>query len=869
MEFPTLIISKVLRRKDWILGLAVLVTVGAIGSVGGLDHLERTAYEWGVWLSSERLPNEDIVIVAIDEPTLEKLGPWPLSRHTLAAVNQIIAQGRPKSIGYTIPFSTPENQYALELLGKLRKSHKKKFGDKGESSLNRMRYLLDTDQRLADSFAEAGSVVLAMPFYSQSQQSTSPEPLPDSLHTADVIESDQLPNDSFSPAAWFAGIFQQDHGESIDRIEFPIEPIANAAADLGLALGSASEGAVHRFDTIPLAMAFGDEFVPSFPLLLAARGKNINTNELQIEPGKGVKIGDDSIDTDSGLRVYPYFYTGDEEQPPFKVVSFSTVLERKIPAWSFQYKTVLVGLTAAELVGKVVTPIGEMMSPVMAMAHNVSSLMNGDLYFRPDWVPWAQYFAYGLIAVYLAFLLPKLRMSTGLAITGLVVVVLFNIQFVTMMTASIWMSMMAPCIALILGYLVLAGKRMVLDRVQVYQAQLSETNLLLGQSYQSQGRYDKAFVSYRKCSVSDELLAAMYHLGLDMEAKRQFGRASEVFKYIKSHDPTYKDIAARIGQNNRRLNSFAVGTGTNGGFDRTLILRDDGLQKPMLGRYQVDKELGKGDMGVVYLGRDPKIGRLVAIKTMALSEEFDEEHLPDVRARFLREAEAAGRLNHPNIVTIYDVGEEQDLAYIAMDYLRGTSMSAYARPDYLLPVEEVFNVIIQVAAALDCAHRENVVHRDIKPANIIYDREAGLATVTDFGVACLTDVSKTKSGIILGSPAFMSPEQLEGEVIDGRSDIFSLGVTFYQLLTGELPFAAHSLSSLMYKIANQQHEDVRSVRPELPECVSQIINTSLNKDTEQRFQRAELMASGVRRCMQRLVSINPPSNDVSFDRNVI
>jgi serine/threonine-protein kinase len=274
-------------------------------------------------------------------------------------------------------------------------------------------------------------------------------------------------------------------------------------------------------------------------------------------------------------------------------------------------------------------------------------------------------------------------------------------------------------------------------------------------------------------------------------------------------------------------------------------------------------------MGVVYLGRDPKIGRLVAIKTMALSEEFDEEHLPEVRARFLREAEAAGRLNHPNIVTIYDVGEEQDLAYIAMDYLRGTSMSAYTRSDNLLPVEEVFNVIIQVAAALDCAHRENVVHRDIKPANIIYDREAGLATVTDFGVACLTDVNKTKSGIILGSPAFMSPEQLEGEAIDGRSDIFSLGVTFYQLLTGELPFAASSLSSLMYKIANQQHKDVRSVRPELPECVSQVINASLNKDTDQRFQRADLMASVVRRCMQRLVKVNTAHNDVSFPRNAL
>jgi serine/threonine-protein kinase len=257
-------------------------------------------------------------------------------------------------------------------------------------------------------------------------------------------------------------------------------------------------------------------------------------------------------------------------------------------------------------------------------------------------------------------------------------------------------------------------------------------------------------------------------------------------------------------------------------------------------------------MGLVYLGRDPRIGRTVAIKTMALSQEFEGEELEAVKARFFREAETAGRLNHPNIVTIYDVGEEQDLAYIAMDYLQGKPLSHFCKPESLLSLEKVFDIGIQVAEALDYAHQQNVVHRDIKPANIIYDPKTGKVKVTDFGVACLTDSSKTKTGTVLGSPSYMSPEQLAGRKVDGRSDIFSLGITLFQLITGELPFVADSLASLMYKIANEKHVDVRILRPDVPSCVSTIINRALYKDIEKRCQTGKNLANALRRCKPKL-----------------
>jgi len=177
---------------------------------------------------------------------------------------------------------------------------------------------------------------------------------------------------------------------------------------------------------------------------------------------------------------------------------------------------------------------------------------------------------------------------------------------------------------------------------------------------------------------------------------------------------------------------------------------------------------------------------------------------------------------------------------------------AWTKPENLLPAVEVLELMMKVAEALDYANSKRVVHRDIKPANIIYDRESGTMKVTDFGVACLTDTSKTKTGTILGSPSYMSPEQLAGQKVDGRSDLFSLGITLYQMLSGELPFIADSLASLMYKIANEKHPDIRMFRPELPACISQIINKALQKKAEDRFQTGAQMVKSLMRCRDRL-----------------
>ena len=350
-------------------------------------------------------------------------------------------------------------------------------------------------------------------------------------------------------------------------------------------------------------------------------------------------------------------------------------------------------------------------------------------------------------------------------------------------------------------------------------------------------------------SIAPRAISTLYALGLDLERKRQFNKAAVAFERVKLGRPGYQDAAERAARNKQLENTVMLGT--MAGTIAPQLLSGDGTQKPRLGRYELEREIGKGAMGTVYLGKDPRIGRVVAIKTMPLNAEFEGHELDEMRERFFREAQAAGRLNHPSIVTVYDVGEEHDLAYMAMDLLAGVSLDKHVKPDTLLEWDDAFMVCIQVAEALDYAHSQKVVHRDIKPANIIWDPAQKRAKLTDFGVACLIDASKTKTGTVLGSPSYMSPEQVAGQHVDGRSDIFSLGVMMYQLFAGELPFRAPMLTALMYKIANEKHPDIRNYNPRLAPCVGAIVNTALQKDPAKRFPTAGKFADALKMCRKQ------------------
>lgn len=271
-----------------------------------------------------------------------------------------------------------------------------------------------------------------------------------------------------------------------------------------------------------------------------------------------------------------------------------------------------------------------------------------------------------------------------------------------------------------------------------------------------------------------------------------------------------------------------------------------------LGRYLISQEIGQGAMGRVYLGTDPMIGRVVAIKTMAFAEEISAEILTSAKEHFFREAESAGKLVHPNIIAIYDVGEEGALCYIAMEYLKGNDLKAHTSTDRLLPIEEVLSIIERVASALSTAHAHGVIHRDIKPANIIYNPESDTVKVTDFGIASIFQSEPSANNLPMGTPSFMAPELLTGQPATPCSDIFSLGVTLFQLVTGTLPFRANTLEELIQKICREPHTDMRSFAPEIPDCVISTIDKALAKDPANRFQSAEEMTRHLNLCRRSL-----------------
>ena len=269
-----------------------------------------------------------------------------------------------------------------------------------------------------------------------------------------------------------------------------------------------------------------------------------------------------------------------------------------------------------------------------------------------------------------------------------------------------------------------------------------------------------------------------------------------------------------------------------------------------LGRYEVLGELGQGAMGVVYKAKDPLIDRVVAIKTINLSLAMDEKE--EYEGRFYQEAKAAGRLNHPNIVTIYDVGKSGNVAYIAMELLEGRELRDIMNEGALLPIDQVLNIVAQVAQGLAYAHEHGIVHRDVKPSNIMVIRD-GHVKITDFGIARMASSSvRTQTGMVLGSPKYMSPEQVMGKSIDQRSDIFSLGVMLYEMLTGQAPFDGENVNAIMYQTLNAVPPPPNMMNPAIPEMVNFIVAKALAKGVEDRYQNAKDFAADLRTCRDTL-----------------
>ena len=826
--------------KDWLLGLAVAIVLFLLGGSDLIQSLERKAYDMGV-RATDRAPSDRISVIAIDDASIHNIGRWPWPRDVHAKLTESLVAGRAKVVGNLVFFTEPQKDpgfaYVTELLGEYQRAVPDPSAVEPGSPLANIGRLLteaegalNTDRKLAQSYAKAANVVLPMLFELDDQRGKPGSPLPD------YVTRNQLKNIDGDPVNLPLA--------TTERVIYPIESIGRTAAGIGHLNARVDVDGGIRSE--PLVLTHFDELYPSLAMLIAAKSLNLGVGDIKVNLGQGVSLGNLNITTDPRLQMYTYFYKDRDGRPAFQVDSFFDVYKGNISADKYRDKIVLIGPTAAGLGTASVTPVSPAMAPVLALAHGVSSILQEHFFIVPEWAVWVEYGAYLAIALYLILLLPRLGAGMGAAVTAVLLVALIGTHFGLMTAKGTWLRLMLPVVLLVVGHLLLTTKRfLVTERgKERSDAEAGASNRMLGLAFQGQGQLDMAFDYFRKSPADDSLLDNLYNLALDFERKRQFNKAESVFRYMAGHNPKFRDVGERISRAKQLSETTIFGGGQThpGG---TMLL-GPGTEKPMLGRYQVEKELGKGAMGVVYLGRDPKIGRVVAIKTMALAQEFEADELADVKARFFREAETAGRLNHPHIVTIFDAGEEHDLAYIAMEFLKGRDLVPFTKPGGLLPVDQVISIVARVAEALGYAHRQNVVHRDVKPANIMYEPESDTVKVTDFGIARITDASKTKTGMVLGTPSYMSPEQLAGRKIDGRSDLFSLAVSLYQLASGRLPFDGESMAQLMFKIANEPPPDILGFNPHLPPTLAAFLDRAMAKDADVRFQSGEEFALALR-----------------------
>jgi len=838
---------------DWIIGVAVTVFFLFITLTGLLDFtdsIEMKSFDFRAKAAASSDINPDIELVTISTEDLTELGRWPWSRNILAKGIDNLSLAGARVIALDFVFAEPEESAGLKTIKSLKETYtslglaKEGAGLSFYQKLTQKETDLDNDAKLAASIKNAGNVVLPMYF---DTTSTGTDKDAADFISKNAFKKVKGTDDELAMSSlwWY-------------KKTMPLLPsFAEAAAATGhINLVPDDDGYIRS--QIHVVGYLNKIFFPSYPVAIVKTFQGLKDEAMSVTLGEGIDL---KVSPSSTIKIPVIDYEmktllswSDGPGIAFHQTPFSKVYKNDIQTQIFKDKIVIIGSTAAGVADLYVTPVSGRLPGIEFVANSVADILNHKFIARPFWVKLLEFCMLLIFGAFLSFVLPKLKAGMGALMTLGLFLAYLIFGTTLFFSSDIWVKISPPLILLIIGYILIISKSfLITERTkEKVEADSVETSKMLGLSFQQQGMLDLALEKFRKLPIEEEgAKDLLYNLGLDFERKRQFSKALSTYKLIIGDGKNFKDLDERIPKLKGAEATMIFG-GSGGGHPGDIGATITNMDtKPTLGRYEIINELGRGAMGVVYKGEDPKIHRTVAIKTVRLSD-FDEDMLDEMKERFFREAESAGLLTHPNIVTIYDAGEEHDLAYIAMEFLKGRDLEGYTKKEALLPVRETLSIVAQVADALDYAHSKGIVHRDIKPANIMQLEETQEVKVTDFGIAKITSSSKTKTGVIMGTPSYMSPEQVAGKKVDGRSDIFSLGVVLFELLAGEKPFTAEDITSLMYKVAKEKHPSIKSINPRVPQVIEKIIDKALEKDAEKRYQKAGQMAEHLKMVLAKI-----------------
>jgi serine/threonine-protein kinase len=786
-------------------GVAFLVL--ATGPMNGaLVSLEGALYDYGLGLTPD-LPDPRVTVVGIDEFSMDQQGAWPWPRSLVAELVDRISAGGARAIVLLMDLTRPEAV------------------DGGVSSQEKSPR--DGERRLVRAINQADNVFLP-------------------IVTNTAAASRQR------GSVFGIRLFESDRLLDISDLRRPQPDLAGAASGLGHIVMQPDPDGVQR--GIHLLIRDQTDVVPALALISAAPVDGPANPFLE---GRRVLLDELTVDVRPDSYWLPRFYAPRGGAQPFRADSASDVLEGRTPADKFNGKIVLVGVTSPAVEPYVSTPVGPAMSAVTAVGHQISSILQRDWLRRPGWVMLLEA-ALGVLAIlYLCLGLPRLSALAGWTITLSMIGLLIAVELAFLLSQSIWLQLVTTAVFLLGGHLVLSLEGLTAGASPAGRDRTDwhESNRMMGLAYRQQGQLELAFERLQVPPLDEELMGTLYQLGLEAERRRKNELAVSIYQHLSRRDSGYRDVAKRIDINQRAFRRPPPAELPRASQKPLRVDRGTGSGMPKLGRYAIEREIGRSAMGIMYLGTDQQNGMQVAVKTFPLSDEFDETELGGVRERLLREGDAAARLNHPDIARVFAAGENDGLGYIVMEYVDAPRMSEFVAEKSRLPAERLLMIGARAAEALHYAHEQGVVHRDIKPANLLYNPVSDIFKITDFGVARSSNMKRTRTGVVMGTPSFMSPEQIAGETVTGHSDLFSLGVTLYQLLTAVLPFRADTLVQQMYKISNEPHQPIGLLRLDLPSCAGEIIDRALEKSPEDRFLDGTVMAAALRRCAAEIARL--------------
>ena len=829
--------------------MTVLVLSGMLWPLGLFEDLENRNYDF--WSARFRTPeNHSIAIVAIDEKSIARLGDWPWPRSRLTEMVELLTSADAQALGICMLYTQPDMNPGLREIRLIQTGiadpQWKGPGQSTSAMLEMLRQAqdrLNQDAHLISAVRRARNSVFPIRFSpNHSEQNNAGKP-----SGLLIINSMKAPLREPGRAQTFlpgihAIIRQQIPPISAESVQETFTALAGKAGALGhINLKIDPDGVVRR---VPLLVDYHNRLYPALALQLSLKQSNGKLRELSTDIDlfgrPTIKSRHLELSTDGA---YHMLVNHNPQWTRERTYSFAQVLDGAVDPNVFKNKVVLIGVTdpAAAPVYRVGAHNGVAM--VEITANMLARMLSKFRLSRPSWALPLEIVVLCYFALFLIIFIPRVNTRLGAFLLIIFLVTWYAVGVGLLLGYGYWIKFSGPGLLASLGFVLVQFT--IFSRMR--QQEKMESNKTLGLSYQSQGMLDMAYEKYMQCPMRDTTVKnLLYNLGLDFERKRMFNKAAAIYQHIRT-DGTFKDIKDRIARLSimddplSRTGSSQVGEAT---------LKADDTTKPTFGRYEILKELGHGAMGTVYLGRDPKINREVAIKTLEYAQ-VEPGELEEVKERFFREAEAAGKLSHPNIVSIFDAGEEHDMAYIAMERLTGGDLTHYCGKDHLLPIAQVLNIISEITVALDYAHQQGIIHRDIKPGNImLLDNDR--VKVTDFGIARVVDASRTGTGVVLGTPSYMSPEQVTGKKVDGRSDLFSLGIVFYQLLTGAKPFKGDSITAIMYAITHHPHTPLSESASDIPACIEEIVNKLLTKGVTRRFKSAVQLSKALDRCKEEL-----------------